>query len=211
MARMPAEQPARPAPRAEPSRLARDQRREAILDVAATMVADGGVDAVSMESVAERAGVSRPLVYKHFADRHDLLDALYKRESDIVHAELAEAVTGAETVEGMFRALVRGALRAEATRGAAFAALRAAGMRTRERRYEQRLRDRTTLRYFARRAEIEFGIEPRSARVGVAILLGAIDAVLAQWRLRPTADNAELLEDAYVQLVVGGLSRLTTR
>ena len=211
MARLQARQPAQSVPRAEPTRLARDQRREAILDIALKMVAQSGVDAVSMESVAERAGVSRALVYKHFADRHDLLDALYKRESDVLHAELTAAVVGADTVEAMFRALVRGALRAEATRGAAFAALRAAGLRTRARRDQQRRRDATTVRYFARRAEAEFGIESGTARAAVSILLGAIDAVLAQWRLRPSAGQAKLLEDAYVQLVVGGLRQFSAR
>ncbi len=34
-----------------------------------------------MEAVAERAGVSRPLVYKHFANRGELLASLYQRES----------------------------------------------------------------------------------------------------------------------------------
>jgi AcrR family transcriptional regulator len=195
----------------EPARLAKDQRREAILDVAAAMVTNGevGVDGVSMESVAEQAGVSRALVYKHFADRHDLLDALYKRESDVVHAELSAAVTGATSVEDMFRALVHGALRVQATRGSAFTALGAAGLRTRERRDAQRRRDRTTLRYFTKRAEQELGLEPGSATTAVAILLGAIDVVLAQWRLRPTAEHAANLEEAYVQLVVGGLGRLS--
>jgi len=192
----------------EPTRLGRDQRRESLLDVAAAMVAEGSVDAITMESVAERAGVSRPLVYKHFADRHDLLEAVYKRESALVHAELTAAVAAGQSVEAMFRALISGALKSQARRGAAFAALRAAGLRTRERRDEQRRRDRTTLRFFAAKAAEEFGMDRKSARAGVGILLGAVETVLAQWQLRPTAEHARLLEDTYVQLVLGGLHQL---
>ena len=40
------------------------------------------------------------------------------------------------------------------------------------------------------------------------MLLGQIETVLAQWRRRPTRENAQLLEDTYVRLVVGGLGRL---
>jgi AcrR family transcriptional regulator len=193
---------------AEPARLPRADRRDALLDAAAALLAAGDVEAVSMEAVAEHAGVSRPLVYKHFANRSELLAAVYQRESAVLHAELATQVSAADTVEDMFRALARGALRAEASRGAAFAAMRAAGLRTRERRQEQRRRDRTTLRYFASRAVRQLHMEEEVARTGVAILLGAIETVLARWRLRPTPDHATLLEDTYVALVVGGLERL---
>jgi AcrR family transcriptional regulator len=192
----------------ETVRLARADRRGALLDAAVELVAAGDVEAVSMEAVAERAGVSRPLVYKHFANRSQLLAEVYRRESALLHAELAAGVGAAHTVEEMFRALIHGALRAQASRGAAFAALRAAGLRTRERREEQRRRDRTTVRYFAGHAVRQFGLEEREARAGVSILLGAIEAVLAQWRRRPTREHAALLEDTYVALVVGGLNQL---
>jgi AcrR family transcriptional regulator len=192
----------------ERARLARADRRDALLDAALALVAEGDIDSVSMESVAERAGVSRPLVYKHFANRSDLLAAVYQREAALLHAELSAAVTAADSAAEMFRALVRGALRAEAERGAAFAALRAAGLRTRERRQEQRRRDRQTLRYFAANALREFGLDEPRARIAVGILLGAIETVLAQWRRHPTREHAALLEDTYVTLVVGGLSQL---
>jgi AcrR family transcriptional regulator len=194
----------------ERARLARADRRGALLDAALALIAVGDLEALSMDAVAERAGVSRPLVYKHFANRSELLAAVYQRESVLLHTELAAAVTAADSVAEMFRALIRGALRAEADRGAAFAALRAGGLRTRERRQEQRRRDRTTLRYFAANALRDFGLDEPRARIGVAILLGAIETVLAQWRRHPTAEQAQLLEDTYVALVVGGLGELAS-
>ena len=199
------------AERLERARLGRAERRNAILDAAAALVAAGDVEAVSMETVAERAGVSRPLVYKHFANRGELLAALYDREAALLHAELAADVEAAGTVEEMFRALIHGALRAQASRGATLAALRSVGSRSRASREEQRRRDRMTLRYFGRRAVRQFGLDERRARAGVAILLGAIETVLAQWRRRPTREHAALLEDTYVALVVGGIEELARR
>ena len=192
----------------EPVRLAAADRRDALIDAAAELVAANDVEAVSMEAVAERAGVSRPLVYKHFGNRSELLAAVYRRESALLHAELTADVSAAKTLEDTFRALIHGALRAQSTRGATFAALRAAGLRTRERRDEQRRRDRTTLRFFASQAVREFDLDRAQARAAVAILLGAIDAALAQWRARPTPDHAVLLEDTYVSVAMGGLERL---
>lgn len=191
-----------------PVRMARDERREALLDAAAVLLAAGQLDAVSMETVAEMSGVSRPLVYKHFANRQDLLSTLYRREAVRLHAELSAAVRGQETIEGMFRALIRGALRAEAERGESLAALRAAGARTSTLRQEQQARNRDTVRHFTRQAIGELGIEERPTKVCLAVVLRAIDAVLVEWRHRPTPQHAAVLEDAYVNIAMGAMDRL---
>jgi AcrR family transcriptional regulator len=199
---------ARPEP-FEPARLSRSERRDALLDAAALLVAGGDVESVSMEAVAERAGVSRPLVYKHFANRYELLSALYRREAAHLHAEMSAEVTAAETLEEMVRALIRGALRAQADRAATFAALHAGGIRDRDRREEQRRRNRTTLRYFASQAISEFQLDERRAKTAMGIMLGAVETVLAQWRRRPTREHAVVLEDTFVALVMGGLEELS--
>lgn len=53
--------------------LARDDRRLALLDVAATVVEQQGWPALSMIAVAETAKVSRQLVYQHFASVDELM------------------------------------------------------------------------------------------------------------------------------------------
>jgi AcrR family transcriptional regulator len=189
----------------ESGRLSRADRRDALLDAAVELVVSGDADAVSMEAVAERAGVSRPLVYKHFANRGELLAAVYQREATLLHRELAAEVGAAATVEGMFRTLIRGALQAAAERGHVFSALRSAGGRSHELRREQRGRDVETVRAFAGRAMRELGLDRRRATATTATLLAAIDPVLTQWRLRPTADQAQLLEEIYVGMVRGAL------
>jgi AcrR family transcriptional regulator len=189
----------------ESGRLSRADRRDALLDAAVELVVSGDADAVSMEAVAERAGVSRPLVYKHFANRGELLAAVYQREARLLHRELAAEVGAAETVEGMFRTLIRGALRAAADRGHVFSALRSAAGRNRELRREQRGRDVETVRAFAGRAMRELGLDRRRATATTATLLAAIDPILTQWRLRPTAENALLLEEIYIGMVRGAL------
>lgn len=58
-------------------RLTPDQRRAQLLDVAATLFAAQPYEDVTMEEIAERAGVSRALLYRHFPGKRELFAALY--------------------------------------------------------------------------------------------------------------------------------------
>jgi AcrR family transcriptional regulator len=191
-------------------RLQSSARRDALLDAVVALVRARGVREVSMEAVAEHAGVSRPLVYKHFANRDELLAAAYRREASKLHAELASEVAAVGTVEEMYRALLRGSVRAAAERGEIFAALRAAGGWNRDIRREQRSRDRKTVRAFAAVAARQYGVEHARSLSVTAVLLGALDAVLAQWRLEPTERSEVLLEETYLAMVVGAYAEAST-
>ncbi len=57
-----------------------EERREQILDVSAEILGKSGFHEVSIQAVAQAAGVSRPIVYGHFGDLDGLLEALVKRE-----------------------------------------------------------------------------------------------------------------------------------
>jgi AcrR family transcriptional regulator len=192
----------------ERSRLARDERREALVAAAVAIAESGDLEALSMEAVAERAGVSRPLVYKHFANRGELLGAVYRHEAEHLHIELARQVLAAVSLDAMFAALIRGGLAAAAERGPLFAALRAAGAWSPEVRREQRTRDSRTSKVFAARAIKELGAERRQAAAMVSMLLSLVDPVVAQWRRRPTRENAMLLEDTYMSIVRASLAQL---
>ena len=195
-------------PTLEPVRLARADRREVLLDAALALVAAGDVDAVSIESVADRAGVSRPLVYKHFANRGDILIALYQRESERLHKDLSIDVIAAGTVEEQYRALFRGSMRAAKERGQIFERLRAAAGMNGQLREVARERDRQTVAYYARHAVAEFGIAKVEAESITAMLLGAIAPALSLWHAHPTDGHASDLEDAYMIIVSGALDRL---
>lgn len=75
------------------TRLARQERREQILDAAEIVLARREAADVTFEEIADAAGVSRALVYNYFGDRHGLVEAIYVRS---VH-ELDVAVTAALT------------------------------------------------------------------------------------------------------------------
>ncbi|MFC5321937.1 TetR/AcrR family transcriptional regulator [Bradyrhizobium oligotrophicum] len=70
--------PARTTPRA-PRQARGRERREQLLDAAATLIAESGLAAVSMHAAAERAGASIGSVYHFFRDKDQMLDALAER------------------------------------------------------------------------------------------------------------------------------------
>ncbi|KIZ14714.1 TetR/AcrR family transcriptional regulator [Streptomyces natalensis] len=63
-------------------RLSPTERRAQLLGVAARLFAAHPYDEVLMEDVAERAGVSRALLYRHFPGKRDLFAALYQQAAE---------------------------------------------------------------------------------------------------------------------------------
>jgi AcrR family transcriptional regulator len=62
--------------------LPRDERRETILRGAAHAFAVDGYTATSMEDVAAAAGITKLIVYRHFATKEELYRAVLQRVSD---------------------------------------------------------------------------------------------------------------------------------
>ena len=63
-------------------RLTRDERRRTLIDVSAALFAANVYDDVLMEDVAEHAGVSRALLYRHFPAKRDLFAAVYEHAAE---------------------------------------------------------------------------------------------------------------------------------
>jgi AcrR family transcriptional regulator len=58
-------------------RLSRQDRYRQLIEVAWRIVRESGTDALTLGSLAEQAGIAKPVVYDHFATRNGLLAALY--------------------------------------------------------------------------------------------------------------------------------------
>jgi AcrR family transcriptional regulator len=69
--------------------------REALIAAALKEVARSGPEAFSLRSVARRAGVSPPAVYRHFADKDALLAAVAVDCSERISAAMRDAVANA--------------------------------------------------------------------------------------------------------------------
>jgi AcrR family transcriptional regulator len=65
-----------------------------ILDAAHRLVLRAGARKLSLAEVATLAGISRPTLYRYFASKDDLLDALGKREYQRFTTSMEAAVSG---------------------------------------------------------------------------------------------------------------------
>ena len=62
-----------------------------ILDAAAAIADEQGVDAATTRAIADRAGVSPPSLYRFFADREAILDELLEQHCAVLDARCVEA------------------------------------------------------------------------------------------------------------------------
>ena len=86
----------RKAARPRPSgrvRMSGTERREQLLDVGRSLFAERGFDATSIEEIAARAKVSKPVVYEHFGGKEGLYAVVVHREMQ----RLLDTITGALT------------------------------------------------------------------------------------------------------------------
>ena len=84
-------------PRKYAPRLPREQRREQLLDAAMTVLDGCQLHELSMEAVADAAGVGKPVLYTVFRTRGELVAALLRREHrlgiDQVRAAMPDDLT----------------------------------------------------------------------------------------------------------------------
>src|SRR6476619_3059362 len=62
------------------SRMTGPQRREQLLEVGRKLFADKGFEGTSVEEIAAKAGVSKPVVYEHFGGKEGLYAVVVDRE-----------------------------------------------------------------------------------------------------------------------------------
>jgi AcrR family transcriptional regulator len=79
--------------RAGGGRLPRGERRDQLLTTASEVFVDRGYHSAGMDEIAERAGVSKPVLYQHFSSKLDLYLAVLQQHGDILVASVQEALS----------------------------------------------------------------------------------------------------------------------
>ncbi|PRX58484.1 TetR family transcriptional regulator [Nonomuraea fuscirosea] len=73
------------------------QRRKRIVQAAAALASRGGVEAMQMRTVAERAGVALGTLYRYFPSKMDLVVAVVGEEIDLLESSIERRPPGAAT------------------------------------------------------------------------------------------------------------------
>ncbi|HEX2312989.1 MAG TPA: TetR/AcrR family transcriptional regulator [Thermomonospora sp.] len=81
-----------PAPRSRRKRMTGKERREQLLGIGRTLFAERGLDGTTVEDIASRAGVSKPVVYEHFGGKEGLYAVVVDREFEKLLDLVTEAL-----------------------------------------------------------------------------------------------------------------------
>ncbi len=74
-------------------RLPASERRAQLIEVGRGVFAKRGYEATSVEEIAERARVSKPIIYEHFGGKEGLYAVIVDREMDYVVRRITEAIS----------------------------------------------------------------------------------------------------------------------
>jgi AcrR family transcriptional regulator len=85
-------------------RLTAAARRAQLIEVGRSVFAKRGYEATSVEEIAERAKVSKPIVYEHFGGKEGLYAVIVDREVEHIVARIVEALSTGSPRERLERA-----------------------------------------------------------------------------------------------------------
>jgi AcrR family transcriptional regulator len=79
--------------RPERVRMSGRERREQLVDVGRKLFAEKGFEAVTIEEIAAKASVSKPVVYEHFGSKDGLYAVIVDREMNILLGMVSDSLT----------------------------------------------------------------------------------------------------------------------
>jgi AcrR family transcriptional regulator len=85
-------------------RLAASALRAQLVDVGRGVFAERGYEATSVEEIAERAGITKPIVYEHFGGKEGLYAVIVDREIEHIVRSITEAISTGTPRERLERA-----------------------------------------------------------------------------------------------------------
>jgi AcrR family transcriptional regulator len=88
------------------ARLTGPERRQRILDAAVESFAERGYEAASVAEIATAAGITKPVLYDHFASKRDLFVELMEGARDELTRRGAEALASEAPLEARLRTAV---------------------------------------------------------------------------------------------------------
>jgi len=87
-------------------RLTAAARRAQLIDIGRTVFAKRGFEATSVEEIAARAKVSKPIVYEHFGGKEGLYAVIVDREVEHIVSRIVEAITAGTPRERLEQAVL---------------------------------------------------------------------------------------------------------
>lgn len=184
----------------------RSERREHLLDVAAQLILDKGIEAVTMEGVAAAAGVSKGLGYAYFDNSSALLRALLEREVGKLNKRISSAFLEAHDFENRLRATIHAWFDHVEENGVLLGRLVEAARNDGPHVEARNAYNRFNEQWWADLAERELGVPNGRGQIATAIILTGLQGVVQRWT--QCGDTREELEEVFMRVAMGGLRNL---
>lgn len=178
-----------------------------ILDQTADIIAREGVAGLSMELIAQNAGVSKSLVYNYFDSLTDLLKELLERELRALRLLQFKAAEKATTFEELVRGVTHEYLDYIDRRGLIIERLQAEPSVSEAQDPTQYDRN-SSVDYLAPIVSKQFDMPIELARAATDISFG-LPASAGEYLLRTKMDLKEL-EDLTVSMIIGSIAMVRT-
>jgi AcrR family transcriptional regulator len=177
-------------------------RRTQLLDAAGSLITHQGLDALTMEALAEQAGVSKGLGYAYFDNVEDVVQSLWERELDRLYRRMGDALNEHGPFEEQVRAAVSAYFDLVEERGSLLDVLGA--HLTGPAAHSERRRRQPFVRELAGLVQHEFDAQPRRARALAALLMTVSATSAWMWRAyrMPRAE----VEAACVAFMLAGVA-----
>lgn len=185
------------------------QRREQLIAIGRTAFAECGFDGTSVEDIAARAGVSKPLVYEHFGGKEGLYAVVVDREMLHLERIITDALRHGRSRERIERAVIALLTYVEdETDG--FQILVRDMTPGQERSYSTLLNAAVgQVAHILARAFKRSGLDPDMAVLYGQALVGMV-SMTAQWWLDERSPDKEVVAAHIVNLCWNGLSGMAT-
>uniref|UniRef100_UPI0036B7D3BD TetR/AcrR family transcriptional regulator n=1 Tax=Streptomyces sp. NPDC056500 TaxID=3345840 RepID=UPI0036B7D3BD len=192
-----------------PTRLSKQARREQLLDTAVAIVRTQGADGLTLVTLAEEAGVSRPIAYDHFATRPGLLLALYRRLDERHRAAITRALGEAAPSAGEVARVISAAYFGCATDMPELSAVSAALKGNPEMEEIQHELTDSYADLMATALLPYSGLAPGALRLWCVGVLGAAEAIAAELNRERVTDGEAV--SAMTGFLLGGLDARADR
>ncbi len=161
------------APKPRAKRLPPEQRRKQIIEAAVDLIVSNGHSGCTLEQVAQHADISKPLIYKYFPKRDELLRAILQHEFAELNVRGFETISDNVPIERIVRATVERALHYYHDRGPILRLLSTDPVIATMARQDGRKKRDGTSEYFVNKFIEHYGVPEDIATIAVTMVINA--------------------------------------
>jgi|SRR5882757_1976974 len=192
-------------------RMTGKERRQQLLDVGRTLFAERGFEATSIEEIAARAGVSKPVVYEHFGGKEGLYAVVVDREMQQLLDRFTVSLSGGHPRELLEQAALTFLSYIEDETDGFRILVRDSPVASSTGTFSSLINDiASQVEYLLAREFKSRGFEPKLAGLYSQALVGSV-ALTGQWWLEVRKPGKREVAAHLVNLAWNGLSHLEAR